>query len=184
MANSSIHIPKTHLIMALCLPLAVLMGYFLAEPMDSGSVAVVILVMAVLAVPLLMKWYHPLLILSWNTAINPYFLPGRPALWILMSLAGLLFAGLNRSVKPERHFLLEPSVTKALMFLAFVVAVTAMVTGGFGFASLGGDKYGGKNYVNILAAVIGFFAITSLRIPPERAGLYVGMFFLPSLLGL
>ena len=46
---SSINIPKTHLIMGLCLPLAVLLGYFLAEPLDSASLAVVVFVLVILA---------------------------------------------------------------------------------------------------------------------------------------
>ena len=36
MANA-INIPKTHLIMGLSLPLAVLLGYFVAEPLELGS---------------------------------------------------------------------------------------------------------------------------------------------------
>jgi hypothetical protein len=36
MANT-INIPKTHLIMGLSLPLAVLLGYFVAEPMELDS---------------------------------------------------------------------------------------------------------------------------------------------------
>src|SRR5437879_3181780 len=37
---SSINVPRTHLIMGLCLPLAVLLGYFVAQPLDSVSIAV------------------------------------------------------------------------------------------------------------------------------------------------
>ncbi len=44
MANA-INIPKTHLIMGLSLPLAVLLGYFIAEPMELGSLAVVVFVL-------------------------------------------------------------------------------------------------------------------------------------------
>ncbi len=62
MANA-INIPKTHLIMGLSLPLAVLLGYFVAEPMELGSMAVVVFVLAVLSIPLLMKWYYPVLVL-------------------------------------------------------------------------------------------------------------------------
>src|SRR5260221_3384525 len=108
MANT-INIPRPHLIMGLCLPLAVLIGYFLAEPMESGSMAVVILVLSILTVPLLMKWYHPLLVLSWNAVISPLFLPGRPALWMVMSALSLLIAVLNRSVTPSRGFVYVPS---------------------------------------------------------------------------
>src|SRR5206468_5649828 len=69
-AASAISIPRTHLIMGLCLPLAVLLGYFLAQPLEAGSMAVVLLVISVLSVPLLMKWHHPLLILCWNVTAN------------------------------------------------------------------------------------------------------------------
>ena len=49
MANA-INIPKTHLILGLSLPLAVLLGYFLAEPVELGSMAVVAIVLAVLSI--------------------------------------------------------------------------------------------------------------------------------------
>src|SRR5437764_605691 len=96
---SSINVPRSHLIMGLCLPLAVLLGYFVAQPLDSISIAVVFMVLAVLCVPLFMKWHHPLLVLCWNTTANPLFLPGRPALWMVVAstamvrLAALMVAG-------------------------------------------------------------------------------------------
>ena len=181
---SGINIPKTHLIMGLCLPLAVLLGYFLAEPLDSASLAVVVFVLVILAVPLLMKWHHPLLVISWNATIAPAFLPGHPYLWMLMAMGSLLFAVLNRSVKPDQPFIYVPSLTKSLLFLAAVVVVTACLTGGLDFRSLGSDRYGGRNYTYIAAAIAGYFAFTSHRIPPERAGLYVALFFLPGLSGM
>src|SRR5690348_15668400 len=113
----AIHIPKTHLIMALCLPLAVIVGYFLAEPMTSGSLAIVVFVLTILAVPIMMKWYHPLMVLSWNSGIVMFLLPGPPTLWMCMAFGGMLFALLNRSVSPEHEFALVPSVTKPLLFL-------------------------------------------------------------------
>src|ERR1017187_5077670 len=99
MANT-INIPKTHLIMGLSLPLAVLLGYFLAEPLELGSMAVVVFVLVVLSLPLMMKWYHPLLVFGWNAAICPAFLPGRAKVWAMLAFLGLFFAVLNRS---EEH---------------------------------------------------------------------------------
>jgi len=180
MANA-IHIPKTHLIMGLSLPLAVLLGYFVAEPMELGSMAVVVFVLVILSIPLLMKWYYPLLVLSWNAALCPAFLPGRPALWALMAFLGLLFAVVNRAVSANARFVVEPSVTKSLLALAAVVIVTGLLTGGFGVHMLGTGRYGGKNYFYFLAAVAGYFVFTSRRIPAQRAGFYVALFFLPAL---
>ncbi len=167
--------------MAMCLPLAILLGYLLAQPLEGESIGVVVLVLAVLSVPLFMKWYHPLLVLSWNALINPFFLPGRPALWMVMSFVGLLFAALNRSVNPDRKFIIIPSLIRPLMFLFIVVIVTAMMNGGLGVRSLGGERYGGKNYFYIFAAIAGYFVFCSQSIPRERATLYVAMFFLTSL---
>src|SRR5438876_11024139 len=39
---STFVVSRSQLIYALCLPLAVLIGYFLAEPLESGSMAIVI----------------------------------------------------------------------------------------------------------------------------------------------
>src|SRR5437764_1464768 len=95
-------LPKAYLALGLCLPLAILLGYLVAEPLESSSLAVIILVFSVLVTPLLMKWYHPLLILSWNACITPYFFPGQFSLWVLIAFVGFFFAILNRSVNPER----------------------------------------------------------------------------------
>jgi hypothetical protein len=75
-------------------------------------------------------------------------------------------------------------VTKSLLFLGGVVLVTGRLTGGIGFQSLGADRYGGKYYFYILAAIVGYFAFSSQRVPPHRAGLYLAMFFLPGLTSL
>ena len=180
MANT-INIPKTHLIMGLSLPLAVLLGYFLAEPLELGSMAVVVFVLVVLSLPLLMKWYHPLLVFGWNAAICPAFLPGRPYLWAMLAFVGLLFAVLNRAVSPNARFVIEPSVIKPLLLLTGVVVATGMLTGGFGLRSLGASRNGGQKYFYFLAAVAGYFVFTSKRISPQRAPLYVALFFLSAL---
>src|SRR6266550_5791671 len=117
---STFVVSRSQLTYALCLPLAVLIGYFLAEPLESGSIAIVVFVLSVLCLPLLMKWYHPLLIMSWNAVICPVFLPGRPLLWMVMSMLGLAIAILNRSVNPHKRFIQVPSLTKPLIFLAGV----------------------------------------------------------------
>src|ERR1017187_9314162 len=114
MANT-INIPKTHLIMGLSLPLAVLLGYFVAEPLELGSMAVVVFVLVVLSVPLLMKWYYPLLVLAWNTAICPAFLPGRPPLWAMLAFVGLGFAVHSRAISANARFVVEPSITLPLL---------------------------------------------------------------------
>jgi len=77
MANT-IRVPRAHLVLGICLPLAVLLGYFLAEPLEPESLVVVMLVLSTLSVPLMMKWHHPLLVLSWNLALAPFFYhPGK-----------------------------------------------------------------------------------------------------------
>ena len=174
MANA-INIPKTHLIMGLSLPLAVLLGYFVAEPMDLGSLAVVVFVLVALSIPLMMKWYYPLLVLSWNAAIAPAFLPGQPWLWAMVAFIGLLFAVLGRAVSPNARFVIEPSVTWSLLALAAVVVLTGMITGGFGVHMLGAGRYGGKRYFYFLAAIAGYFVFTSRRIAPAAGRVVCGL---------
>ncbi len=167
--------------MGLSLPLAILIGYFLAEPMELGSIAVVVMVFAVLCVPLMLRWYYPMLIFCWNAGIAPVIFPGRPALWTLLAFGGLILALLSRAVNAKARFLNVPSITKPTLFLLAVVVATAMLTGGMGVHALGGDTYGGKKYFYIIASVIGYFVLTSRRIAPEKAGLYIALFFLSGL---
>jgi hypothetical protein len=101
-----------------------------------------------------------------------------------MSLLALGIAVLNRSVNPHKRFINVPSLTKPLVFLAGVVVITAGLTGGIGLNSLGSSRLGGKGYFFIGCAVAGYFALTSQRIPRERAGLYVALFFLAGLTAL
>jgi len=172
---------RSQVIFGVCVPLAVLVGYFLARPLESTSLAIVVLVATVLLFPLLVRWYHPLLIITWNAAINPFFLPGRPYLWMLLAVIGLIVAMINRSVDPEKRFMPAGSVPWALLFLALVLVVTAAATGGIGVRTLGSETYGGKKYFYIWAAIIGYFALASRRIPTEHARLYVLLFFLSAI---
>ena len=178
---STFALSRSHLIFGLCLPLAILLGYLLAEPLDSISLVVFIMVLAVLSVPVLMRWHHPLLIVSWNAAISPYFLPGQPPLWILMAFLSLLFAVLNRAVNPAHRFLSAPSLTRPLLALLLVVGGTAMMTGGLGMRVMGSDAYGGKGYIYLLGAVLGYFALVSQPIPTAQAQWAVALFFLSGL---
>src|ERR1035438_1905972 len=97
MANA-LQLPRAHLIAALILPLAVILGYILVDPLEPSSLTVVGLVLAALALPLMMRWYHPALIFLWNATIAPVFVPGSPYLWMLVALVGFLISVLNRSV--------------------------------------------------------------------------------------
>lgn len=169
------------MIFGLCLPLAVLLGYFLADPLGFSSMALIILVLAVLSIPLWMRFHHPLLILSWNAWITPAFLPGRPFAWTVLAVVSLLFGVVNRSTDSRCRFLTPPAVTWSLLSLLVVLAMTAFLQGGIGLRSLGSERYGGKAYFYIVCAVAGCFALASQPIPRHRAGLYVAMFFLPGL---
>jgi hypothetical protein len=180
MANT-IKIPRNHLIMGVCLPLAVLVGYFMAEPLEPRGLAVIVLILSVLSVPLLMEWHHPILVLGWNAYIAPVFFPGRLYLWVVLAVVSLFFAVLNRSVNPQRSFIHVPSLTRSLFFLLAVVAATAALTGGISANSLGSAHFGGKCYVYVFGAVAGYFALTSRRIPLNQAGVYLAMFFLPGI---
>ena len=180
MANT-FAVSRNHLILGLCLPLAVLLGYLLAEPLDSGSLAVIVLVVSVLFVPLMMRWHHILLLLTWNAAINLNFLPGKLALWMIMAFLSFFFGILGRSVSEDKRFLQVPGLTRSLLCLLGVVLVTALTTGGVGIKVFGGQSYGGKGYFIIAAAVVGYFAFSSQTIPRSRANWLVALFFLSGL---
>ena len=181
---SSFTVGRSQLLFALCLPLAILLGYLLSDPLDRGNSLVALIMMGGLSIPLLMRGYHVALIFAWNAAITPVMLPGQPFLWVPLACLGLGFAVINRFVNPEVRFVSVPSVSKPLLFLLVVLMGTAVFRGGFGLRSFGSESYGGRDYVYIVAAILGYFALSSQRIPIRNTNRYIDLYFLPGLTGL
>lgn len=177
---STFAVSRNHLIFGLCLPIALLLGYLLADAQDPMSLIVVGATIVILSVPLMMKWYHPLLILAWN--MNSYLmLPGRPALWVLVTMGGLLVAVLNRAMDVDKRLAPVPSLTLPILAMLVVVVGTAAATGGIGIGSLGSSTVGGKKFVYLVGGILGFFVLSSKAIPVHRAGFYTALFFLPGI---
>jgi hypothetical protein len=183
MASTVVGNKTQQLIYALCLPLAVLLGYILAEPLEPGNAMVVIMVLTCLCLPFFIRWYHGILVASWNLAVNPFFFPGRPYLWMVVATVGIVVALVNRSTNAQKRFLPSGGVSWSLALFGMIVLATALATGGFGVRTLGSESYGGRAYFYIWAAIVGFFVLISERIPTERAGVYAGLFFLSGLSG-
>lgn len=173
--------PRTLIVFGIIVPLAAILGYVLASPQDFSSWLWIGLVVCAISLPFVMRWHHPLLILSWNASINVFFLPGQPQLWMLFAAASLFLSASERLMTKQKTFLLAPSVVWPLLTLALVVLITAKLTGGIGLRSLGSGSFGGRRYVQIVGAIIGFFALVGKRIPIERSKTYVWGFFLSAL---
>ena len=178
---STFAVTRNHLIFGVCLPFAVLLGYLIADVNDPVSMVVIATAIAGLSFPLLMRWYHPILIASWNMTAQATFLPGAPLLWAFFSVLGLFFAVLNRSVNPENKFAHVPSLTLPIVVFAGIVIVTAAMSGGINLQILGAAGGGGRNYFYLLAAIVGFFALSSRAISPTHAWFFLALFYLPGL---
>jgi hypothetical protein len=107
-----------------------------------------------------------------------FFLPGRPFVWIVLTLISLVISTTQRILSRETVHLSVPSVARPLLFLLLVVAATALMTGGIGMQAFGSEMYGGRRYIMIAAAILGYFAISRVRVPPGRETLYASVFFL------
>ena len=175
--NSSPALPQRLLILAIVLPIAALIGYLLADPAEIEAFAIVGLVVSVLVLPWVLKWHHPMLVLSWNASIIIMVLPGQPYLWMLLAVISLALTALNRFLDPNFKPILVPSVTWTLVILAIVVLITAQLTGGVGLRSMGGSVIGGKKYYLIWFAILGYFALSVRSLPAAKAGFYAILHF-------
>jgi len=160
------------------LPLAIILGYALSNPLSVQSFTLVGLVLAVLIIPIILRLHHPILIFSWNTTAVLGFLPGRPPVWLVMAFTSLLILVVQYTITRRVHFIRSRSILYPLLFLGVVIFVTAELTGGMGVKTLGGENMGGKRYFYIFGAIAGYIALTAKRIPQDRAILYVGLFLL------
>jgi hypothetical protein len=171
---------RSLLIYSICVPLAVVLGYFAACPdnftsLDPATLWVVLPLVFLLATPLFLRWHHSWLIFAWNSTIFFYFL--RTPGWMALAWVSLLISVLQYTLNRRLKFLPVGPMTRPLIFLAVVILVTADARGGFGLQLLGGSSVGGKNYIVLLSAIAGFFALTARAIPPQRVLFFVGLFF-------
>lgn len=145
----------------------------MATPTSMVAVGLVGVLGFVLSLPLLLRWHRPLLFFSWNAAIQVFVLPGSPRLWMLLTGLSLMVTVLGSTLDRRIRLLNVPALTWTLGLFLLVVLITAALRGGIGIKSLGGQTYGGKKYIFIVAAVVGYFALSTMRVPVEKAFTYM-----------
>ena len=65
------------MIYAITIPFALVLGYILTSPTDFSSFFVLMATVFTLAVPLLIRWHHAVLIFTWNEFLFATLLTGR-----------------------------------------------------------------------------------------------------------
>jgi hypothetical protein len=162
-------------------PLAIYIGYLLSNPYSIKDLGIVAALVVALICPLLIRDHQVLPFLFWNASMNFYFLPSSPPFWVLASLLSVGFVFLSGGLNRRNELFRVPSIGTPLIVLFAVIFITAELTGGFGGQSSGNERFGGKIYVVMFGAIIGFFALSSHEIPLSRARFYIAIFFLSSL---
>ncbi len=172
---------RSLLIYGVCLPLAIFIGYLLATPLDTASFMLLGVLFGVLTIPLFLRWHHPWLIAVWNANMMAFFLPGKPSFAFVMCGISLTISVLQHILNKRIKFLHVPTIVWPMVFLTAVVLGTAELTGGIGLQIAGGQSFGGKRYLFVFGAVIGYFALTARRIPLQKVKQYVGLYYLGAL---
>jgi len=163
---------------AVCVPLAIFVGYLVTNPLDYSSLATYGVLGFLFIFPLLMRWHYPLLVFSWAAPITLFFFKGSPSLWLALVVVSLGISIIERILIPNRHFISVPQMTRPSICLVAVVLLTAKLTGGIGLHTFGSEVGGGRKYLFLLIGILSYFAITAQPIPPGKAKWYVALFFL------
>jgi hypothetical protein len=173
-------IVRSLLVYIICLPVAIMLGFMLSNPLDKDNVMWFGIGALLLLLPLLLRWYHAWLIAIWNMTITCIYFPGQLPGWMPMACLAFAIAVGHYALNRQRKFLPSQSVSWSLVFLALVVIVTARMRGGLGFNAMGDEAIGGKRYIFIWVAVLGYFALISQPVLPEKRRLYILLFILGS----
>src|ERR1051325_7354798 len=162
--------PRGLLIFALCLPLAILMGFMLADPMVESNRWVIGAALGSLLIPIILAIHQRALIWLTGAFITAFFLKGQPQMWMVVAVLSFTIIVLSR---PLRKVKIKPVWDKPTLFFLtlFIAAVlfTAMRTGGIGLRVLGSSIYGGRKYIALIASFIGFMALTFQALPRKHA---------------
>ena len=176
--NNAPAILKSLVIYAVCVPLAVIIGYMLTDPLNYSTFAYAGVLGLVLVFPLLLRWHYPLLLFSLNASVSMFFMKGQPALWLVMVSLSLGISLLERAMSSQNRFINVPQITWPLLCMLGVVFLTAKLTGGIGLHAFGSEVYGGRKYIFLVINILCYFAFTAQYIPPARANLYVALLLL------
>lgn len=173
---------KSLVVYAITIPLALLIGYLLANQ-SLQDITLIGVVLLLLCAPLAIHFHYPLMLVAWNMGAVVFFLPGRMYLWMVAILLSFGMSFSHRILDKRIRFLWVPEITRPLIFLAVVALVTAQLRGGFGFRFMGGEAAGSRRYVELVVGILGFFALSALHISPEQRRRYLGLFYLGGLGG-
>jgi hypothetical protein len=163
---------------AICIPLAMLVGYLLCNPLDFGTLGFFGLVTLLLLSPIVIKYHYPLMVVALASPIFCFFLKGNPPLWQVATILCLGVAIIERTLNSEKRFISVPVMTWPLIFILAVTIFTAEMTGGIGLAALGTAVTGGKKYIAVFIGVAIYFALVSQQIPKAKRNLFVALYFL------
>ena len=111
MNNNAPALLRLLVIYAVCVPLAVIVGYMLANPLDYSMLAEFGILAFILVLPILLKWHHWLLLLSWNLNLVLFFFKGSPPPWLAMAAVSLLISVLQRALSRQHQFISVPVIT-------------------------------------------------------------------------
>ncbi len=159
------------------IPLAIVLGYQVASGTTMGYAAVGLCILFV-SIPFLLRYYEPLFVLSVNSAFMVPILPGQPEVKMLLGLFVIGLAIVDRTINKKDRFAMPAGIFHSMLFLAVVIVATMLGREGFGSRALGSDLWGAGKYVDLFKAFVILFAFSAIRIPPEKAQLYMMLFFL------
>src|ERR1044071_6760949 len=102
---------RSMLIYAICLPLAIFLGYLITDPLDRTNDITLTVVLFLLVLPLLLRWYHAWLIVIWNMTVTFMYLPGVLPGWMPVACIAFAIALGHYILNRERKFLPSRSVS-------------------------------------------------------------------------
>lgn len=165
----------------IAIPLAIIVGVSVANPMAPTSLLTLAMIIGLGVAPIILRYHHESLFVAWNSALVVFFLPGRPTLAMAIAAICLVMAVVNRAMIRQPMTLPARSVIAPLIVLGVVVAGTAAVTGGIAGRAFGAEMWGARRYAGVFFAILGFLALISRPVPPERAFLIAGLFVLSAM---
>ena len=176
----SLSFQRTLVTYGVLIPVVLLLGYFIGAPSGARGYMLIALLFCIMMLPLMMNYHHIALVATWNAAFTLGFLPGLPKVWYVVALFSIVLTMMARIVHRKPLISYKP-LSLSMLFFAFTAIMTGMLRGGVGMKALGSQNYGGKAFVYILIAVIGYFALSFVKIPKRRVGICVLVFFITTL---
>ncbi len=159
---------------------AIVAGFAVSDPLAQTGMITLAVLLFVPLVPVLLRWHHPLLLVTWNFQMVLFFLRTEPRVRDVMIVWSTIVIFLQFALDKKNRFQVHWPLIRPMVIVVVGVFIAILSNHSLG-AIVGQGSFGGKRYLHVILALLGCFVLGAVRISPKWRVRVAVVFFLSNI---